>query len=177
MKYSVFILLLISLSTFGQEKDDAFFEKIIEAARPAAGQINSGDIKMFKDVDTSQKFWTYQDLTRYKNSLNKGNFILRGHFIMPSATDENLFSYCEYALNSHNEKYTYYYAIAISIDTKNDNFTVDNEFLFTKDKALAVWWSSIFNFFETDLKKLIPSKFIYPYIPPPPPQGFLSTEN
>lgn len=176
MKYTALLILLISLSIFGQEKDDVFFERIIEAARPAASQIKRGDVEMFKDVNTSQKFWTYQDLKRYKDSLNADKFILKGHFIMPSATNENLYSYCEYALHSYNDKYTYYYAVAISVDTKNGNFTVDKEYLFTKDKALAVWWNSVFNFFETDLRNLVPSKFIDPNIPPPPPQNFLSTK-
>lgn len=171
MKYTALLILLISLTTFGQEKDDAFFEKIEDVANPYISQIVRGDIEVFRDAKQPKDTWTYKELKQYKDSLENGAFIIRGRFIMPPGLTPNQYQVCEYAYTPVNKKYHYYYAVCSLVDTTEDEFKPAGQFLFTNRETLKKWWGVVFQYFESDKTELIPKDFLMP-IPPPPPIGF-----
>lgn len=75
------------------------------------------------------------------------------------SSNELYYSYNLFAYDYVKEKY-YFVAIA-SYQIENDNLEMRSACLFMEKEALFSWWNNTFGFYESDLIKDIPDKYLY----------------
>lgn len=161
---SIFVLMFFNQSLFSQDVSSKALEKIYKDGKAFTTPLKNGQIESLKKANPSKDSWTYSKLEEYKRNLNSED-IIYGQIIIPSA-DEAVYSYNLFAYDLKEMKY-YFVAIA-SYKIIGDDIKKNGTYLFTEKKGLNFWWSRTFRFYESDLIKKIPEKYVFKVCPPPP---------
>lgn len=161
---SIFVLIFLSQSLFSQEVSSKALEKIYEGGKAFTTPLKKGQIESLKNANPPKETWTYSKLEEYKRNLNSED-IIYGQIIMPSA-DETVYSYNLFAYDL--KKKIYYFVAIASYKIIGDDIKKNGTYLFTEEKSLTHWWKRTFGFYESDLIKKIPEKYVFKVCPPPP---------
>jgi len=160
----ILILIFICQPIFSQEVNSKMFEKIFEDGKSYTTRLKKGQIESLKKVNPPKDTWLFSKLEEYKRNLESEN-IIYGHIIMPSV-NESFYSFNLFAYDIKKE--LYYFVAIVSFEILENDVKFNNSFLFTENKTLNDWWNRIFGFYQSDLIKKIPKKYLYKICPPPP---------
>ncbi|WP_160114699.1 hypothetical protein [Aquimarina sp. AU474] len=161
---SILILILFIQPIFSQELSTATLEKIYDGGKSFTTPLKQGQIESLKKANPPKDTWLYSKLEEYKNQLDSEN-IIYGEIVMPSA-DEKFYSYNLFAYDIKKE--FYYFVAIVSFEITNSDAKMKTQYLFTEKKSLKDWWKRAFGFYESELIKKIPEKYLFKTCPPPP---------
>jgi len=161
---SVLLLIFISQSIFSQEVSYEMFEKIFDGGKSYTLPLKKGQIESLRKVNPPKDTWLFSKLEEYKRNLESED-IVYGQIIMPNA-EESLYSYNLFAYDIKKE--AYYFVAVVSFEILENDVKFKNSFLFTENQSLEDWWRKIFGFYQSDLIKKIPEKYLYAICPTPP---------
>jgi hypothetical protein len=80
--------------------------------------------------------------------------------------DEKTYSYNLFTYNLKKE--IYYFVAIISFKITNNDVKMKAQYLFTENNSLNRWWRTMFTYYQSDLIKNIPEKYLYKICPPLP---------
>lgn len=162
------ILILVSIlfvqPIFSQELSKVTLEKIYNDGKSFTTPLKQGRIESLKRANPPKDTWLYSKLEEYKNQLGSEN-IIYGEIVIPSA-DEKFYSYNLFAYDIKKE--FYYFVAIVSFEITNNDAKMKTQYLFTENKSLKKWWSKTFGFYQSDIFKNVPEKYLYKTCPPPP---------
>jgi hypothetical protein len=140
------------------------FEKIFDDGKSFTTPLKKGQIESLRNVNPPKDTWLFSKLEEYKQNLGSEN-IIYGQLIMPNA-DESFYSYNLFAYDT--DKKAYYFVAIVTFEILDNDVKLKNSYLFTENRSLKDWWSKIYGFYQSDLIKKIPEKYLYKICPPPP---------
>lgn len=165
MKTKLFLILLIcSQSLFAQKPSKEVLDNLFIHGRAYNMPIKNGQIEFLRNKIPAKDTWDFAKLAYYKENIDSES-IIYGEILMPSS-NELYYSYNLFAYDYVKEKY--YFVAICSYQIEDDILKMRNTFLFTEKKALFSWWNNTFEFYESDLIKDIPDKYLFFMCPPPP---------
>ena len=158
------ILILVFQPIFSQELSTTTIENIYYGGKSFTTPLKQGQIESLKRANPPKDTWLYSKLEEYKNQLGSEN-IIYGEIVMPSA-DEKFYSYNLFAYDIKKE--FYHFVAIVSFEIINNDAKMNTQYLFTENKSLKDWWKRVFGFYESELIKKVPTKYLFKTCPPPP---------
>jgi len=165
MRFITFLIATLTFSTlFSQEINPKILEEVYEKGMGFTTPLKNGKIESLKKVNPPKDTWLFSKLEEYKQNIGSEN-IIYGSIIMPNP-EGTFYSYNLFAYDTNREFY-YFVAIA-SYEPNGDSAKFSNSYLFTEKRGLKDWWKKTFSYYQSDIIKKIPKKYLFETCPPPP---------
>jgi len=168
MRFIFYILIgILALDASAQEPLNQY-DEITRIATPYVAPIKAGEIEFLENANPPKDAWTYKKLQEYQKALDHGaEMIYFGSYIGPSA-DQSNYGYNYFAYKELPDgSFSYYFVIIVSINVQ-DNYKVEDTYLFTEEPGLKNWWGHTFSMYNSGKIEQVPIAYRYPVCPPPP---------
>lgn len=162
--FKLLTIIIIFQSSLIFSQSDSNYKTIQTKGLEFITPLKNGEIESLKNITPPEGTWKYSRLIEYKEDLKNSEEILFGSFIQPSKTKDN------YGFNffAYNDVGDYYFTAVVNFKIVENEVKIQNSYLFTEKEALKNWWLNAFNFYDGEVIKSVPKKYLYIICPPAP---------